>query len=446
MMEATAATTAAPVGLGAEAVGLLQRLIRFNTVNPPGNERALQLELEEMLAAAGFDCELPAARPERPNLIARLHGRSAGPTFTLLGHVDTVRADPADWAQDPWSAELAGGEVWGRGALDMKGQVAAEVAAALELARSGWRPATGELALVITADEETGGELGARWLCEEHPDKVRTDFAVNEGGGGFFEHDGRRFYALCVGEKGVFRFKLRARGAAGHASLPRVGDNALLKLAPLVARLSDQPDPEPTPEGLGFLSSVLGEEIGATEVVGALERLRSQQPLLVDYLAEPMMSVTLSPTRAWGSEKANVIPSTAEVLIDCRVPPGLGQRQARERVEALLGPDDYELEFTNEVEGNRSPAHSPLRDAVEGWLAEADHGAELVPTVMPGFSDSNWFRSAFDAATVYGFCPHRRRGLVEATPLIHGADERVPTADVELAAGFFFDLPQRMLG
>ena len=441
-----AATATAPARLGADAVELLRDLIRIDTVNPPGNERILQEKLMAMLAEAGFECELLAAEPERPNLVARLRGSSEGPTLTLLGHVDTVRADPDEWTHDPWGADLAEEEVWGRGALDMKGQVAAEVAAGLELARSGWRPSSGELLLVITADEETGGELGAQWLTDQHPDAVRSDFVVNEGGGACFELDGRRLYTLCVGEKGIFRFKLRVRGAAGHASLPRIGENALLKLAPLVAQLTEQPPPEPTPEGIEFLSAVLAEDVAEADLAGAIERLRAAEPLLADYLAEPMQSVTLAPTRAWASEKANVIPSSAQVLVDCRVPPGQGEREVRERVEALLGPEGYELEFTEEVTGNTSPMDSPLRDEIERWLADVDPGAGVAPIVMPGFSDSNWFRSAFEGATVYGFCPQRRRGLFEATPLIHGADERIPTDDVELAARFFFDLPVRMLG
>ncbi len=154
------AATAAPAALGAEAVRLLQRLIRIDTVNPPGDERALQLELQDLLSEAGFECDLLAAEPERPNLVATLPGRADGPTLTLLGHVDTVRADPEEWSRDPWGGEVAEEQVWGRGALDMKGQVAAEVAAAAALGSSGWRPAAGTLMVVLVADEETGGELG----------------------------------------------------------------------------------------------------------------------------------------------------------------------------------------------------------------------------------------------------------------------------------------------
>ena len=172
-----------PADLQQETTELLQRLIRENTVNPPGNERKLQEELAADLREAGFEVELLGAEPERPNLVARLRGAADGPTLCLLSHVDTVLATPADWTHDPWSGELHDGYVWGRGALDMKSQTAAEVVAALSLAREGWRPARGDLLVVVVVDEETGGELGAMWLCEQHPDKVRCDFLLNEGAG-----------------------------------------------------------------------------------------------------------------------------------------------------------------------------------------------------------------------------------------------------------------------
>ena len=171
---------------------LLQRLIRFDTVNPPGNERAAQEFLRGLLEGAGFEVELLSAVEGRPNLVARLAAASDGPALCLLGHVDTVLADPSDWSVDPWSGEIRDGCVWGRGAVDMKSQVAAEVAAVTILAGEGWRPAGGELKVVVTADEETGAEHGAKWLCEQHPDKVRADLVVNEGAGQRFEFGDRR--------------------------------------------------------------------------------------------------------------------------------------------------------------------------------------------------------------------------------------------------------------
>src|SRR3954469_23489350 len=145
---------------------LLQKLIQFNTVNPPGDEAAAQRFLKERLEAAGFECELLAAVEGRPNLVARLRGPSDGPSLCYLGHVDTVLADPADWSVDPWSGEVKDGCVWGRGALDMKSQVAAEIAAVTALCDEGWRPESGELMVIVTADEEAGAVHGAKWLCE----------------------------------------------------------------------------------------------------------------------------------------------------------------------------------------------------------------------------------------------------------------------------------------
>src|SRR5689334_18369651 len=214
---------------------LLQELLRFDTVNPPGNERPAQEHLAVRLRDAGFEVELLGRTPERPNLVARLRGLADGPTLCLLSHVDTVLATASDWTHDPWSGELADGCVWGRGALDMKSQTAAEVTAALALAHGGWRPAEGDLLIVVLVDEEVGGELGAMWICDEHPDLVRCDYLLNEGAGSPFPYDGERYYGVCVAEKGVFRFRVLTDGTAGHASIPNIGDNALLKMAPLLA-------------------------------------------------------------------------------------------------------------------------------------------------------------------------------------------------------------------
>jgi acetylornithine deacetylase/succinyl-diaminopimelate desuccinylase-like protein len=445
-MEEGTATRAAPQALGPSAVELLGRLIQTNTVNPPGNEGEAQELLRERLTAAGFECELLEAEPGRPNLVARLRGDEDGPTLALLGHVDTVRADPEEWSFDPWAGDVVDGWVRGRGALDMKGQVAAEAAACIALGEGDWRP-VGELLLVITADEEVGGGLGAQWLCETHPDKVRADFVVNEGGGERVEVGGRRHYVLSVGEKGIFRMKLHAHGRAGHASVPRIGDNALLKLARYISALSEQPRPEATPVGEALFEALLGESFSGEQGIRAgLERLRSEQPLIADFLVEPMLSVTLTPTIAQGGKKANVIPSEAEVLIDCRVPPGYGEDEALAALKTVIGEDDYTVEFSEAVVGNASPLDSPMADAIRDWLGEVDPGAGIAPIVMPGFSDSNPFRRAFPDAVVYGFCPHSEIGLLEAVPLIHGADERVPASDVELSASFFYELSRRMLG
>ena len=415
---------------------ILQQLIRLNTVNPPGNEAIAQDYLRGLLEPAGFECELLAAEEGRPNLIARLPGGSDGPTLVLLGHVDTVLANPTEWQLDPWSGELRDDCVWGRGAVDMKSQVAAEAAAALALAEQGWRPESGELKLVFTADEEAGAEAGAKWLCEQHPDKVRADLVVNEGAGEVFEFGGRRFYGVCVGEKGVFRFTLATSGTAGHASIPRIGDNALVKMAPILAALTDaRPTPIDLPE-----TRALMEALGIED----LDDLEGADPRL-SILLEPLTGVTLAPTKMAASEKINVIPSRAELGVDCRVPPGLGEDAARERVRELLGDDGYSIEFDETVVGNSSPVDTPLMETIRSFVEREDPGAEVAPVVLPGFSDSRWFREAFPDCTAYGFFPQRAMGLFDVMPLVHGADERIPVEDLGLAARFYSDLIERTL-
>jgi acetylornithine deacetylase/succinyl-diaminopimelate desuccinylase-like protein len=425
---------------------LLQSLIRFNTVNPPGNEQAVQEWLRGLLEEAGFECELLSAVEGRPNLVARLRGRSDGPVLSLSGHVDTVLANPSEWSVDPWSGELRDDCVWGRGALDMKSQVAAELAAALTLTEEGWRPESGDLLLVFVADEEAGSLQGAKWLCANHPDKVRCDFSVNEGAGEVFEFDGRRFYSVCVAEKGVFRFTLSTLGRAGHASVPRIGDNALLKLGPVLTKLAAaemplelSPEPEAFLRGLGVLNG---------DPAGALRELADKDERLA-VLVEPMLGVTLSPTMAHASEKINVIPSRADLQVDCRVPPGLGEDAARERIAGALGTTDgYELSFfqDEQVIGNRSPIDSPLMDRIRAFVEREDPGAVVVPTVLPGFTDSRWWRDAFPDCVAYGFFPQNRMDMFESSPLVHGADERIPVEDLGLAARFYAELAQDVLG
>jgi acetylornithine deacetylase/succinyl-diaminopimelate desuccinylase-like protein len=436
------------------ATELLQKSIRFNTVNPPGAERAIQEYLAAQLTAAGFACELLEAAPGRPNLVARLRSVAIEsgtpsdpveqPTLCFLGHVDTVLASPEEWTHDPWSGDIADGYLWGRGALDMKSQVAAEIAAAIALARSGWRPARGELLIAAVVDEETGGSLGAQWITQTHPDKVRCDLLLNEGGGPVFEYDGKRRYGVCCAEKGVFRFTVTTDGVAGHASLPKIGVNALLKMAPVLAALgAAQPSYAMTVEPRAFLQG-LGES--PDDPVAAIARMAAIDPRLVTMF-EPMFGVTFTPTRIRASEKINVIPSLAELKVDCRVPPGLGEPQVRQAIAEVLGPEDgFRIDFTEQVVGNRSPLQSPLMDAIGDWIGEHDPGAATVPVILPGFTDSRHFRLAFPDCVAYGFFPHRHQTLFESAPLVHGADERIDLRDLAYAARFFRDIALRILG
>ena len=429
---------------GTNSVQLLRRLIRFDTVNPPGNEGPAQELLATLLSAAGFDCELLGRTPERPNLVARLDGVGDGPTLCLLSHIDTVLATASEWTHDPWSGALADGFVWGRGALDMKSQTAAEVAAACDLASRGWRPARGTLLVVVVVDEETGGSEGAQWLTQTHPEKVRCDYLVNEGGGGILEYGQRRLVCLGCGEKGIFRFALHTDGVAAHASMPRLGDNALVKLAPLLTKLAArQPSYTLTDLPRAFLEAI--DALADGEVVSALERVRETDSRLV-AIVEPMLGVSFAPTKAFGSDKINVIPSHARLQVDCRVPPGMGRAQALSAIDEVLGADGYRLEWTEEVAGSSSPWDSELARWIREWVAGHDADATVVPTILPGFTDSTTFRAAFPDLQAYGFFPHVVRTQFETDPLIHGADERIDVRDLEYATGFFDDLARGLLG
>ena len=429
--------------LQAEATDVLSRLIRFDTVNPPGNERACQEWLKGYLEEAGLDCELLASDPERPNLVARLRGDAAGPVLGYLSHVDTVLADPADWRLDPWSGEIRDGELWGRGAIDMKSQTAAEAVALAHLSREGWRPPRGELKLISVADEETGGRLGAQWLTEQHPDVAYVDWLINEGGGAVMPYGDRRLYGVCCAEKGTFRFHVRARGRAGHAAVPALADNALLKLLPALERIGTGRaayDVVDVPRA--FLDAIDGE---AGDTGAAVGRVRAVEPRLAAML-EPMLGATFAPTLISAGEKINVIPARAEFTVDCRLPPGLGGEVAERRARELLGDTDgLELEFTEAVVGNGSPVATPLMDAIGAWVREADPAGEAVPVVLPAFTDCRWFRAAFPDCVAYGFFPHRHQAWYETWPLMHSADERIDVRDLGFATECFADLPRRLL-
>jgi acetylornithine deacetylase/succinyl-diaminopimelate desuccinylase-like protein len=416
-----------------EVVGLLQALIRLDTVNPPGNETAAAELLRAYLEPFGVECELFARVPERANLVARLRGRGDGPSLMLLSHTDTVLADPAEWSVDPWSAELRDGCVWGRGALDMKGQVAASAVAIASLAREGFEPG-GDLIFAATADEEMGEGVtyGLEWLCSEHPSAVRCDYAVNEGAGDRLELGGRVLYLCSAAEKRSSPFVLRVHGRSGHGSMPAIADNALVKAAGLVERLGAfAPEPVLIPEAAGFFEAVTDS---VPPVEGALELARSIDPVAAE-MVEPLLGMTVAPTMISASEKRNVIPGRCEVTVDCRLLPGQSEEDAAEAVRSWLGDGDYELEWRHGQGGTRSELATPLWSAIESFVGGIEPGGRLAPICVAGFTDSHWLREAF-GTVAYGFFPMRTMSPELAARLIHSADERIPIDDLGLGVDF----------
>jgi acetylornithine deacetylase/succinyl-diaminopimelate desuccinylase-like protein len=416
-----------------EAVRLLQELIRLNTVNPPGNETLAAELLRDYLEPFGVECELYAREPGRANLVARIRGRGDGPSLLLLSHTDTVLADPAEWQVDPWSGELRDGEVWGRGALDMKSQVAANAVTIASLAREGFRPA-GDLIFAATADEELGEGIsyGLEWLCEAHPDAVRCEYAVNEGGGDRIELGGRVLYLCATAEKRSSPFVLHVHGRSGHGSMPGIADNALVKAARLITRLGEfAPEPRLLPETEAFLAAIADRVPAPGD---ALPAARAVDPVAAE-MVEPLLGLTVSPTMIEASTKRNVIPGRCEVTVDCRLLPGQTEAEAEGVLREWLGPDSYELEWRGGQGGTRSALETPLWSAVERFVGELEPGARLAPICVAGFTDSHWLREAF-GTVAYGFFPMRTMSVELAARLIHSADERIPVDDVGLGVEF----------
>ena len=423
-----------------EVTELLQELIRLDTTNPPGNETAAAELLRSYLEDNGVACELYARVPERANLVARIPGRADGPSLLFLSHTDVVLADASEWSADPFGGELRDGEVWGRGALDMKGQVAASAVALASLAREGFEPA-GDLIFAATADEEVGAGFGAQWLCEAHPEAVRCDYLINEGSGDRLELGGKPYYICSVAEKMSAPFLLRVRGRSGHASMPGIADNALVKAARLITALGEyQAERRLTPEVEALLETVTGEKPASPEE--ALEQARAIGGTLAE-MVEPLLAMTLAPTMVTASRKRNVIPAICDVTVDSRLLPDMSPDEQHAIVRDVLGDGDYELEVLESHGGTRSPIDTPLWDAVASWVREVEPAAKPAPICVAGFTDSHWFREAF-GTVAYGFFPARVMDVELAARLIHSADERVPVEDLELGVSFLRHAAQRI--
>jgi len=411
-----------------EVTGLLQSLLRLDTVNPPGNETQAAELLRAYLAESGIDVELYARVPERANLVARIKGGD-GPTLAYLCHTDTVLADPGEWERSPWSGDLVDGEVWGRGALDMKDQVAASAVAFASLAREGFEPA-GDLLLIVTADEEVGGDdgYGLVWLCAEHLDAVRCDYAVNEGAGERLLVGETPVYLCATAEKTSAPFVVRVHGRSGHASMPGIADNALVRSARYLEALGAyEPPRELIPEARGLLEALLGEPPPLEE---ALDHVRALHPML-PALVEPLLAFTLSPTMIDASHQRNVIPAQCEITVDCRLLPETTPADVEPLIRAALGNGRYELEFSEVIGGTRSPLETPLWDALVAFTSGIEPGARLAPFACPGFTDSHYLRQAF-GTVAYGFFPIRHMDPEQAIKLVHSANERIRVDDLEL--------------
>ncbi|HEY3765361.1 MAG TPA: M20/M25/M40 family metallo-hydrolase [Gaiellales bacterium] len=427
-----------------EAVGVMRELLRIDTSNPPGGETPAAAYLARYLEASGVECELVARDPGRANLIARIAGRGTGPSLALLGHTDVVPADdPGGWRHPPFSGHVDdAGYIWGRGAADMKNELATRVVALAALARAGHRP-NGDLTLIAEADEEDGRErVGMRWLVAARPD-IAADYALNEGSAERLElTDGRVAVPISVGEKGACAALVTALGEAGPTSLPHAGANAVPLLARLIDRLAAHRSPrQTTPETAATLDMLAGEDGSIDE---RLARAVALHPMLRDLLA-PLYETTIAPTRLRGSDALNVMPARASVECDCRTVPGVTREALHAELVAALGDAaPYEIEFPAPLEGgSMSPVGTPLFDACRDWIEAREPGAMLVPIVCNGFTDSHYLREAF-GTVAYGIWPIRHTPTDVLHAGVHGRDERIHVDDLGYATAFHVDVCMAM--
>lgn len=424
-----------------EALGLLQALIRIDTSNPPGGEAAAIDLLARRCRGLGLPTEVVGAHPERPNLVATFAAdpsRRRGRPLVLSCHLDSVPADPDRWTHSPWSGHDDGQYLWGRGAIDMKGFAAMAFAVLAKLRRSQW-PIERDLILVAVSDEEAGTRLGSRWLVEERPELLRQpEYVINEVGGFTVHRRGRRFYPVQVAEKGVAWLRLVVRGNPGHSSLPS-RDNAVSRLARGIDAIARARLPwHPSEESRRYLAGFARPEgFLAEKVAGLLNHPQLGPTLLPVLIREPsrrasveaILRNTATPTRLGAGASINVLPGQCSVDIDGRLAPGQSSADLLRELETVLRPvlrEGYELSVLQESPAVSFSTETPLYHEIVRSLANADPAAQVVPSIIPGFTDSrNWARLG---AQCYGFYPLQLPENLDFAALFHGDDERIPIA------------------
>jgi acetylornithine deacetylase/succinyl-diaminopimelate desuccinylase-like protein len=438
-----------------ELVGLLVDLLRIPSVNPPGREIAAARYLERVLADQGLVPTVVEPFPGRGSIVCRVRGDgTGGDPLLLLSHLDVVPADPAGWSHDPFSGDVVGGYVWGRGALDMKSMVAMEAQVMRRLARrareAGLDPARDpipglrrDVVFCSSADEEDGGAAGAGWLVDNHPEWLRAAGALNEAGGTVMTWGGARFYPVQVAEKGYIVYRLHVHGRWGHASVP-TSDNAAVLAGQVAARLGVQGPASRTPEMEALLERALphldpaaarllarltdpaaapADPAAAAELDAALAR--ACDPTLASTIAA-IVRDTASVGMITAGVRYNVIPGSAELEIDCRTLPGTTEGQMRAELRRRIGDELWtrlDVELMQIGAAVRSPIDHPLYRVIEEVVKDHDPEGVTLPFLAPFATDAKHL--ARIGVPVYGFSPLALgpgEGLLD---LMHADDERI---------------------
>ena len=428
-------------------VELLQKLIRFDTTNPPGNESDCIAFINHLLTQAGIATKILAKSQDRPNLIARFPGQGTAAPLLLYGHIDVVTTENQQWRHPPLAGKLVDEFIYGRGALDMKGGVTMMLAALLRAKAENLRP-PGDIILAIVCDEEAFGDYGAKFLVENHPEEFDgIRYAISEFGGFTVFVGNRRFYPIQISEKQLCCLKATFRGPGGHGSLP-VRGGAMAKLSQFLQRLDKRRLPVHITPPARLMISAMASSLGGISYL-ILNQLLN--PRLTDCmlnllgergnLFDPLLHNTVSPTILHASNKINVIPSEVSVELDCRLLPGF-------QPDDLIGELLKIVEDTLDIDVIRfDPGPGPsvpnmgLFDTLAGILKEADPDGTPVPMLLSAVTDGRFFSRL--GIQTYGYLPMLLPKSFSFIQTIHAADERIPINAVEFGTNAIYQVLQR---
>jgi acetylornithine deacetylase/succinyl-diaminopimelate desuccinylase-like protein len=418
-----------------EVVDLCRELIRIDTSNygddtGPGERKAAEY-VAEQLTEVGLEPAVYEAAPGRASVVVRLDGSDPARTDALLihGHLDVVPADAADWTHDPFSAELADGCIWGRGAVDMKDMDAMILSVIRDRMRSGRIPAR-PIVLAFLSDEEAGGILGAHWLVDHHPELFEgcTEAIGEVGGFSLGVHDDLRLYLIETAQKGIEWIRLTVTGTAGHGSMVN-DDNAVTELSEAVARLGRHDWPlRITPTVRAFLDGA-SEAFGVTLDPEDPEQLVATLGSVAKIIGATLRNTT-NPTMLKAGYKHNVVPGKAEAYVDGRMLPGHVE-EFHATVDELLGPNVSRTSLVSDIPVETT-FDGPLVEAMQAALVAEDPGARAIPYCLSGGTDAKAFSKL--GIRAFGFSPLRLPPELDFAGMFHGVDERVPTDGLRFGA------------
>lgn len=437
-----------------ETIERLQAIIRFDTTNPPGNELPLALYLEDALKAEGIETTLLVPEKNRAQLIGRIRGNGNERPVIVLAHTDVVGVQRPSWTHDPFGAEIDDGYLYGRGAIDDKGMLAANLMTMLllkrDLVESGGTLSR-DVVFVATCDEESGGEMGMGWLVENHPEVLTAEYAINEGGRTRIIEGGRCYLAVQAAEKISHVVTVTAHGTAGHAAIP-LADNAIARLGRAIAQLSTHVEPLTlTDITRQFFSRLAGIWPNQVEQSAMLDLVAVSDIRAADggrILSEiPVFNAVLrngiSPTVLEAGKQFNVIPDAATVVLNVRTLPGQSVDEVVVRLRRVITEEGVTVEVTQRgVEAPASDPTSPMFAAIADTAHELDPKIAVVPYLSTGVTDSARLRRL--GIQAYGVLPFPMAQSDEER--MHGNDERIPLESLHFGVRLIFGAVSRICG